>query len=55
MVELDPEEARGLQDLLWRTVGTGAIDELNLRSLFHALNSYRHNRGNRQFKEAAQL
>ena len=56
VVELDPEEAKGLQDLLWYGVGSNTLEELNLRSLSHTLHSYRHLRGSgRQFKETAQL
>lgn len=55
VVELDPEEAKGLQDLLSYGVNSRTLDELNLRPLCHALHSYSDLSGRRLFKEVAQL
>ena len=55
VVELDLEEAKGLQDLLWYGVDSNTLEELNLRSLSHTLYSYSDLRGDRQFTKTAQL
>lgn len=56
VVELDLEEAKGLQGLLWYGVGSNTLDELNLRSLSHTLYSHSDLRGDRrQFTRTAQL
>jgi hypothetical protein len=37
VLELDVEEAQGLQALLWKGVDSGTLDELQLADLAHAL------------------